>query len=224
MKEKLLPVNDSPFRIYATADLHGYRDRLECIAEQVRAWKPNVLVIAGDITGYRDAVGFIRRINDLPVPVLTVRGNMDAQAIETYIEQCTNITSLHQKTVTIDGVRFVGMGGTIPVPFSSRICLWEKRMFTEMEPLIDSNCVLVVHPPPYGTLDEGIGSLHAGSRGLLGLVLEQQPKLLICGHIHERPGWAFIGRSLVVNGSMGRSGAGAMITWCDDSPPQVCML
>ena len=215
---------NSKFTIYATADLHGHLDRLDRIVDNVIALKPDVLVIAGDITGHREPAAYIRRLNDLPVPVLTVRGNMDAQETERLLEQCSNVTSLHQKKVTINGVSFVGMGGTIPVPFSSRICLREKQMIEVMDHLIRVDSVLVVHPPPYGTLDEGFGNIHAGSRGLRRLILEKQPKLLICGHIHEKPGWALIEKTLVVNCSMGRSGAGALITLSGDAVPTVRML
>jgi Icc-related predicted phosphoesterase len=215
---------NSEFTIYATADLHGHLDRLGRIEDNVVALKPDVLVIAGDITGHREPAAYIRRLNDLPVPVLTVRGNMDAQETERLLEQCSNVTSLHQKKVTINGVSFVGMGGTIPVPFSSRICLREKQMIEVMDHLIRVDSVLVVHPPPYGTLDEGFGNIHAGSRGLRRLILEKQPKLLICGHIHEKPGWALIEKTLVVNCSMGRSGAGALITLSGDAVPTVRML
>jgi Icc-related predicted phosphoesterase len=215
---------NSEFTIYATADLHGRLDRLDLIEDNVTALKPDVLVIAGDITGHREPAAYIRRLNELSVPVLTVRGNMDAQEIERFIESCPNVISLHQREVIIDGVRFVGMGGTIPVPFSSRICLREKQMIAAMEPLIEADSVLVAHPPPYGTLDEGLGNLHAGSKGLRRLILEKQPKMLICGHIHEKPGWAFIEKTLVVNGSMGRSGAGALIMLSGDAAPTVRML
>jgi len=215
---------NSEFTIYATADLHGHLDRLVRIADNIAALKPGVLVIAGDITGHREPDAYIRRLNELPVPVLTVRGNMDAREIERFIDLCPNVISLHQSEVILDGVRFVGMGGTIPVPFSSRICLREKQMIAAMDHLIEADSVLVAHPPPYGTLDEGLGNLHAGSKGLRRLILEKQPKMLICGHIHEKPGWAFIEKTLVVNSSMGRIGAGALITLNGDAAPTVRML
>jgi Icc-related predicted phosphoesterase len=215
---------NSEFTIYATADLHGHLDRLDRIKDNVVSLKPNVFVIAGDITGHRETAAYIRRLNDLPVPVLTVRGNMDAQETERLLEQCPNVTSLHQKKVTINGVSFVGMGGTIPVPFSSRICLREKQMIEAMDHLIKTDSVLVVHPPPYGTLDEGFGKIHAGSRGLRRLILKKQPRMLICGHIHEKPGWAYVEKTLVVNCSMGRSGAGALIVLSGDTAPMVRML
>lgn len=215
---------DSEFTIYATADLHGYQDRLDRIADQVADLKPDVLVVAGDITGFSASADYLGRLNDLPVPVLTVHGNMDGRNMEEIIASYPNVTSLHLREATIDGVRFVGMGGTVPVPFRSRICLREQQMIGRMNHLIREDCVLVVHPPPYGTLDEGLGNLHAGSKGLRRLIFEKQPKVLICGHIHEKPGWTFIDKTLVVNASMGRSGSGAMIALGADTVPTVRML
>ena len=210
--------------IYAVADIHGRQDRLDLIKNHVTLLKPDVLVIAGDITGHHELLSLIGQLNDLPIPVLAVRGNMDSQEVEKLLEQYPNISSLHKKKVTINGVSFVGLGGTIPVPFCSRICLREKRLIEETDYLIGRDSVLVSHPPPYGTLDEGFGNLHAGSRGLRRLILEKQPRMLICGHIHERPGVAFLAKTIVVNCSMGRSGAGAMIGMNKGHTPTVSMI
>ena len=210
--------------IYAVADIHGRQDRLDLIKNHVTLLKPHVLVIAGDITGHHELFSLIGQLNDLPIPVLAVRGNMDSQEVEKLLEQYPNISSLHKKKVTINGVSFVGLGGTIPVPFCSKICLREKRLIEETDYLIERDSVLVSHPPPYGTLDEGFGNLHAGSRGLRRLILEKQPRMLICGHIHERPGVAFLAKTIVVNCSMGQSGAGAVISMNNDQAPTVSMI
>ena len=210
--------------IYAVADIHGRQDRLDLIKNHVTLLKPDVLVIAGDITGHHELLSLIGQLNDLPIPVLAVRGNMDSQEVEKLLEQYPNISSLHKKKVTINGVSFVGLGGTIPVPFCSKICLREKRLIEETDYLIERDSVLVSHPPPYGTLDEGFGNLHAGSRGLRRLILEKQPRMLICGHIHERPGVAFLAKTIVVNCSMGRIGAGAVISMNNDQAPTVSMI
>jgi hypothetical protein len=215
---------DSKMNIYAVADIHGRQDRLDLIKNHVTLLKPDVLVIAGDITGHHELLSLIGQLNDLPIPVLAVRGNMDSQEVEKLQEQYPNISSLHKKKVTINGVSFVGLGGTIPVPFRSRICLREKRLIEETDYLIGRDSVLVSHPPPYGTLDEGFGNLHAGSRGLRRLILEKQPRMLICGHIHERPGVASLAKTIVVNCSMGRSGAGAVISMNNDQAPTVSMI
>jgi putative phosphoesterase len=210
--------------IYAVADVHGHQERLDRIVAHTTHLKPDAVVIAGDITGHGDHESLLRQLNDLPAPVLVVRGNMDSQSVEELLEGHANILSLHCREALIKGVHFVGMGGTLPVPFNSKICLREKRLIGVADHLIGRKSVLVAHPPPYGTLDEGFGNLHAGSRGLRRLILDRQPRLFICGHIHERPGWAVLGKTLVVNCSIGRSGAGAWIEMDECREPTVSML
>jgi len=66
---------DSKINIYAVADIHGQQDRLDLIKNHVTILKPDVLVIARDITGHHELFSLIRQLNDLPIPVLAVRGN-----------------------------------------------------------------------------------------------------------------------------------------------------
>ena len=65
---------------------------------------------------------------------------------------------------------------------------------------------------------------HTDYRGLKKIILSYQPRLVICGHIHERPGTAFIGDTRIVNCSMGRSGAGAIIDVDGDGVSEVEMI
>jgi Icc-related predicted phosphoesterase len=48
--------------------------------------------------------------------------------------------------------------------------------------------------------------------------------VLLCGHIHERRGIAQLGRTLVVNCSVGRGGAGALVTIAPGTAPQAELL
>jgi Icc-related predicted phosphoesterase len=100
----------------------------------------------------------------------------------------------------------------------------EKKFVDKVESLVNGHSVLVAHPPPLGTLDEVLGRFHAGSRGLFELISRRQPALFICGHIHERPGTAFIGQTFVVNCNMGRTGGGALIEFEKGETPEARML
>ncbi|MBU1713935.1 MAG: phosphoesterase, partial [Proteobacteria bacterium] len=82
----------------------------------------------------------------------------------------------------------------------------------------------IAHPPPFGTLDKVLGKFHAGCKSLREIVSRRQPQMLICGHIHEMPGSAFLGKTLVVNCSIGMKGKGALIELNIDRPPVVEML
>lgn len=61
-------------RIYAVADIHGRSDKIALIRSNTQKLNPDVLVVAGDITNYTGSAGILAQLNDIPVPVLAVRG------------------------------------------------------------------------------------------------------------------------------------------------------
>jgi len=73
-------------------------------------------------------------------------------------------------------------------------------------------------------LDEVFKGVHGGCRRLYDMILRCQPPLMICGHVHKCPGAAFIGKTLVVNCSMGKKGAGALIRYEKGQVPIVEMM
>lgn len=197
--------------IYAVADIHGKNDRLQTIRQAIKTYHPDVLVIAGDITNYRDSVHIIDQINALPVPVLAIRGNTDRKKVDRLLERSTTISSLHLNEIIINEIPFVGIGGTLPLPFRSRLCLKEQGYIETLEAMTKTDSVLVVHPPPWGVLDEVFGRFHAGCRSLASLISRVQPRLVICGHIHEGRGTAAMENSMIVNCSIGHGGSGTLI-------------
>jgi Icc-related predicted phosphoesterase len=158
----------------------------------------------------------IKALSDMPVPVIAVRGNTDLPVVDRLIDRYPNVSNAHLKKIAVKDRWFIGMGGTVPVPFRSRIRFREKRALQKAGALLNKTSVLVVHPPPWGTLDRVFGKFHAGSKGLLRLLDEAEPALCICGHIHEMPGYEHIGRTLVVNCSIGWRGAGSLIELSED--------
>ncbi|MBE9544372.1 MAG: metallophosphoesterase family protein [Proteobacteria bacterium] len=211
-------------RIYAVADIHGKPDKIAMVREKTEDLKPDVLVVAGDITNYFNSADVIEQFNHMPAPVLAIRGNTDLKKVNHLLDYYPNTSSLHLKEQTINGLKFVGVSGTIPVPFSSRIGLHEKRIINALAALVDDNSVLVVHSPPRGVLDDAFGKFHAGCRRLYHLVVQRQPRLVLCGHIHERPGIASIGQTTVVNCSVARTGRGAVVDFESDGSFRVQML
>lgn len=211
-------------RIYAVADIHGKPAKIERIRKVLSESKPDTLVVAGDITNYLNADSVVEQLNSMPVPVLAIRGNTDLPKVDRLLEQYPNTSSLHLKDQTISGVKFTGIGGTIPVPFNSRISWRERGIFERLATLVNDDSVLVVHCPPRGVLDEVLGRFHAGCHRLYQLISHRQPRLAICGHIHERPGLAYVGRTPVVNCCLSRTGRGAIINLASDGSVTVDML
>jgi len=211
-------------RIYAVADIHGQPDKIKLILANTLQLNPDVLVVAGDIASYTGSAEILAQLNDIPVPVLAVRGNTDLPRIKNLLQFFSNISLLHLKQVTVCNTHFIGVSGCIPIPFSSRICLNQTKVVKELKPLIKSNSVLVAHPPPWGTLDKVLGRFHAGCRGLKKVINICRPMLMICGHIHESFGSVLFEKTIVVNCAIGNNHAGAIIELGKDKNIKVEML
>lgn len=211
-------------RIYAVADIHGKPEKIALVREKTEGLRPDALIVAGDITNYFNSADIVEQLNHMPAPVLAIRGNTDPEKVDRLLNDYPNTSSLHLKEQQINGQKFVGVSGTIPVPFRSRIGLHEKRNINTLEALVDDRTVLVVHSPPRGVLDEAFGRFHAGCRRLYQLVVQCQPRLVLCGHIHERPGIATIGQTTVVNCNIARTGRGAMVELDPEGALKVKML
>lgn len=211
-------------RIYAAADIHVKHYRMELIREMVRVHQPDVVVAAGDIASYFEYRPVLDSLSLLPVPVLMVRGNSDMFMPKSALRQYENITDLHLNRIEFDGFSFVGASGTIPIPFNSKIRLREQALRNRLEALVDDLTILVAHPPPYGVLDEVLGRYHAGCRMIRNVIAKRGPALFICGHIHESSGCKIYKKTLVVNCSIGKTGAGAIIDIDRGGGPKVKML
>jgi Icc-related predicted phosphoesterase len=48
--------------------------------------------------------------------------------------------------------------------------------------------ILISHGPPYGYLDKNYIGQNCGDYALAAAIRETQPKLVVCGHIHESAG------------------------------------
>jgi hypothetical protein len=198
-------------RIYAVADIHGKAERLDIIRANLRKYRADVLVAAGDIANYGSGRAVLAALNDLGVKVMVVRGNTDWPGLEDRCNAFSRLVSLNLQATTFHGCHFTGVGGTVPLPFRSQIALRENRSLEALAALVRPESAVVVHPPPRGTLDRVMGRWPAGSAGLAIFVRRFQPALLICGHIHDRAGNGRIGRTVVVNATMGGEQQGALI-------------
>ncbi|WP_319407766.1 metallophosphoesterase [uncultured Desulfosarcina sp.] len=210
--------------IYAAADIHGHGERIRSIEKQVTIHRPDLLVLAGDISRRRQPDVMLDGLSRLDLPVLLIRGNSDCRDIGRRLQSFPRLRSIHLSAARFGGVDFVGIGGTLPLPFHSRLGFKETEAVTRVSAMLQDYSVLVVHPPPYGIRDRVLGKFHAGSRAVRRLVDRCSPALVICGHIHEQAGVESLGKTIVVNCAMGRSGGGALIRYDGRSAPVCRML
>ena len=198
-------------RIFAVADIHGRLEYISRIMANLRQYQADLLVVAGDLTRYKGSRKIVSQLSEFSVPCLCVRGNTDWPDVERWISVSGDIHNLHLREQFIDGIHFAGAGGTVPLPFHSRIRLRENVLLKKLAPMVTEDTILIAHPPPYGTLDRVLGRFHAGSRNLRHFLTKIRPRLLICGHVHEDSGIGQVGNTTVVNCAMSKRCAGALI-------------
>ena len=210
--------------IYAAADIHGHPRRIRHLRRQIAVHRPDILLLAGDISGFRHPEAMLHELNRLGLPVLLIRGNSDPRHLARLLPSFPRLRSIHLAAARFGDVEIVGIGGTLPLPFHSRLGLKETDAVTRVCTILRAGSVLVAHPPPYGVRDQVLGRFHAGSRAVRRLVDSRSPALVVCGHIHEQAGAAALGDTIVVNCAMGRASDGALIRYDGRSSPVCRML
>ena len=151
----------------------------------------DVVIGAGDLglvrKGLQETIDALKAIEK---PTVLVPGNSESrEELEDACRGWDRAVVLHGTGIEISGMQFWGVGGGIPVtPFGD----WSYD-FTEQEgQKMLSGCppggILVTHSPPHGVLDISSAGQHFGSRAVREAVLAKQPRLCVCGHIHESAG------------------------------------
>ncbi len=176
--------------------------RLICISDthnkigQLELPKGDLLLIAGDLTGYGTVEEFVKLNADLEevkklykYGILAVPGNHDFGAERDFNHIKALLTNvkyfIHHEEVIIGGVKFFGSG------YSPRFYDWAYNVDRGPEiaakwSQIPNDCdVLITHGPCYGILDETPRGENVGCKDLLDAVIQRPSiKVVIGGHIH----------------------------------------
>ncbi|MGA7396156.1 MAG: metallophosphoesterase family protein [Solirubrobacterales bacterium] len=187
-------------RILAFSDLHCDLDQAARLTEM--SAEADVVIGAGDFAsvheGLEDTIGALSGIS---TPSVLVPGNNESlEALEEAAVSWDAATVLHGNSTEILGQTFYGLGGGIPVtPWSWSYDVEETDAEAMLEGL-GSDAVLVLHSPPKNHCDEAGGGLRLGSPAITAAIERVQPKLAVCGHIHESWGQrSTIGQTEVAN-------------------------
>jgi Icc-related predicted phosphoesterase len=199
-RAKTQPDNLDVVRLLAFSDLH--RDLAQA-AELVRmSADADVVIGAGDFASVHDGLGdTIDALAAIETTTLLVPGNNETEdALREAAERWPAATVLHGEAVEVDGLEFFGLGAGVPVtPWDWSFDLSDD----EAAPLLaecPQNAVLIVHSPPRGHVDRSSTGDHLGSDAILEAIETKQPRLAVCGHIHESWGAeSEVGPTRIVN-------------------------
>jgi Icc-related predicted phosphoesterase len=167
-------------RLLAFSDLHrdlGQAEELVRMANQAE-----VVIGAGDFAsvhkGLEETIDALRAIDK---PTVLVPGNNETEDdLRAAAQRWEAATVLHGEGIDLDGVAFFGLGAGVPTtPWGWSFDLTEEEAEERLAGA-PADGVLVVHSPPKGHVDDGLGS-----RAILAAIERTHPRLAVCGHIHQ---------------------------------------
>jgi uncharacterized protein len=192
-------------KLLAFSDLHWDLDQAAELVE--RSSDADVVIAAGDFAKIHDGLQeTIDALKPIPVPTILVPGNNETEdALRSACEGWEAATVLHGQGTEIDGTQFYGLGAGVPItPWDWSFDLDDEQAAAKLADCPEG-AVLVVHSPPKGHCDTSSAGDHLGSEAILRTIEEKQPKLAVCGHIHEAWGAEDqVGPTTVIN--LGPSG------------------
>ena len=173
-------------KLLAFSDLHRNSDAAAAIV--AASADADVVVGAGDFAtmgeGLEDCLSIL---SQLRVPLILVAGNHERLPdLQTQCAGWRNMHVLHGNGIAIGGIDFFGVGFEIP---GSGNAVLESQLSEDEGAKLLAACpagaVLITHSPPLGIADLQRDGSHQGSQSILATVQKKQPRLHLCGHIHN---------------------------------------
>jgi uncharacterized protein len=177
-------------KILAFSDLH--RDLGQAAELVAMSTEADVVIGAGDFASVHEGLGeTIDALAAIEIPTILVPGNNETEdALREATSSWSAATVLHGGGTSVDEVEFYGLGAGIPTtPWDWSFDL-DDDAASEMLAACPEAAVLILHSPPRGHCDSNGGGDHFGSPALLQAIEDKQPRLSVCGHIHESWGCA----------------------------------
>ena len=186
-------------KVLAFSDLHLARVHAARIVEKSR--EADLVIAAGDFAHARTGlVQAMALLEGIAAPVVAVPGNGES-VDELRAAAPEGWQVLHGQGVEIDGLRIFGLGYGVPVtPFGAWSCDLSEAQAEERLATCETAELLVTHSPPKGIADRTSSGQSVGSTAIRDAIARIQPKLALCGHVHDCWGEeGVIGQSRVVN-------------------------
>ncbi|MHA2407715.1 MAG: metallophosphoesterase [Candidatus Ranarchaeia archaeon] len=189
-------------KFLALTDFHDYEGVIDSIVARDEHF--DMIICAGDYEFYNEdvLVRVIKKLNQVSSRVFMIPGNIDPPS---QLEQLETLqVNFHKKRLMVEGITFVGYGGSNPTPFSTPFEIPEKIIQSDLEdlcqPIPSYPWVLVTHAPPYNTLiDKTRNGEHVGSKAVRFIIEKYKPTIAISGHIHEARGIDNLHHTILVN-------------------------
>ncbi|RBQ23672.1 3',5'-cyclic adenosine monophosphate phosphodiesterase CpdA [Candidatus Methanobinarius endosymbioticus] len=221
--------------ILAISDVHGAEQK--GLYDYLSKNKMDLLIISGDITdfGPLEFVGdFLNKLSKYINILLAVPGNCDPVEVKNKIDESAAIC-IHEDVIEYGNVVMYGFGGSNPTPFDTPGEMDEDTLYNSIKKIIDSKSIesikkpsenfpygkvsiLITHAPPKNTETDKISSgAHVGSESIRRIIKEYNPRINICGHIHEARAFDILDETTIINPGALSDGYGCLIEIDDNN-------
>jgi putative phosphoesterase len=178
-------------RILAAGDIHGDSRATKRLAEKAEKENVDLVILCGDLTGFRESPGIIKPFKDKNKKVLIIPGNHETFATTDFLATLYGIKNIHGYSTTYESenkkVGIFGAGGA-DIGLSA---ISDKEMFATLKQANSGlkgieKKIMVTHMHPSGSLSEASG--FSGSNAIAKAIKEFHPDILLHSHIHETEG------------------------------------
>lgn len=186
-------------KILAFSDLHLARARAAALVKA--SARADLILAAGDFCNHRKGLGdAMEMLAGLAAPVIAVPGNAES-AQELRAAAPAGWSVLHGQGCDAQGLRLFGLGYGVPqTPFGDWSCDLGEAEATALLAGCDSADIMILHSPPKGVADATSAGQSVGSTAIRDAIARVQPRIAVCGHIHDSWGVrGHIGSCEVIN-------------------------
>ncbi len=198
-----MPKTKKKFKILAASDVHGDQATIKKLAEKAKKEDVDLVVLAGDLTGFVESKNILKPFVDKGEKVVFVPGNWDTAEAAEVLAKMYKVKDIGKHYVKYEDVGIFGIGSA-----DWQLDLDDHKTFKKLEKDFNKikdleKKIMVSHLHAAKTKAEFTGI--PGSEELRKAIEKFQPDLFIAGHIHEAEGLSEkIGKTKVI--AAGRKG------------------
>lgn len=196
-------------RFLVITDLHQKRSALEWINAEIEKNSAEFVLFLGDVTDFGSGEDAADIVSSIRSKVYVIPGNCDPRDLPQKVSSVAE--DMHGRSVMLDGIRLVGLGGSNITIFNTTFELTEDELYEGLRKNSCEGMILMTHVPSYGILDEIPSGLNVGSPAVKRIVDEFHPILALSGHVHEAIGVKVIDGTTFVNPGPARDGYCAIV-------------
>ncbi len=183
-------------KILHISDIHGKVENFPIVEEHFL--QCDLIIVSGDLTHMGNEIAMSKILQYLPLDkTLAVLGNCDYPSA---------LKTLQSANISIDGeledfadYQICGYGGSLPTPINTPNMCSEQEFGQVLNCFVNPD-IVVTHQPAFGTeADLTPDGVHVGSKSLLHYLQRVQPRLALCGHMHEAQSTSKVGSTTIVN-------------------------